>query len=65
MPALRIEAVNKKTGTSILVSEMTRELAENGFVWGERFSAEVKGKQEALHLYELIARDPLPQPGTF
>ena len=57
--ASRIEAVNKKTGTSILVSEKTRELAGHGFIWGNRFSAEVKGKEEALHLYELLARDPL------
>lgn len=56
--ASRIEAVNKQTGTSILVSERTRELAGRGFVWGKRFSTEVKGKEEALHLYELLGREP-------
>ncbi|HWR72630.1 MAG TPA: adenylate/guanylate cyclase domain-containing protein, partial [Nitrospirota bacterium] len=55
--ASRIEAVNKEAGTSILVSERTRELAGSGFVWGKRFSTEVKGKEEAVRLHELIGRE--------
>jgi class 3 adenylate cyclase len=46
--ASRIEAFNKEAGTSILVSERTREFAGSGFVWGKEFSAEVKGKEEAV-----------------
>jgi class 3 adenylate cyclase len=52
--ASRIEAVNKKAGTTILVSEHARALAGDGFRWGKKFSAEVKGKEEALHLHELL-----------
>jgi adenylate cyclase len=52
--ASRSEAVNKKAGTSVLVSEHTHALAGAGFRWGKKFSAEVKGKEEALHLHELI-----------
>ncbi len=62
--ASRIEAVNKDAGTSILASENTRELAGTGFVWGKRFSAEVKGKQEALQLYELLRRESNERPGA-
>lgn len=52
--ASRIESVNKKAGTTILVSEHTHALAGAGFRWGKKFSAEVKGKEEVLHLYELL-----------
>jgi class 3 adenylate cyclase len=52
--ASRIEAVNKKAGTTVLVSEHTHALAGDGFQWGKKFSAEVKGKEEALHLHELL-----------
>jgi adenylate cyclase len=52
--ASRIEAVNKKAGTTVLVSEHTHALAGVGFRWGKKFSAEVKGKEEGLHLHELI-----------
>ncbi len=55
--ASRIEAVNKEAATSILVSGRTRELAGNGFVWGKQFSTEVKGKEEALRLHELLGKD--------
>lgn len=52
--ASRIEAVNKKAGTTVLVSEQTHALAGPGFHWGNKFSAEVKGKEDILHLYELL-----------
>jgi hypothetical protein len=54
------EAVNKKAGTSMLVS---RRQIDRKRVCGGKGSRPRKGKQEALHLYELIARDPLQQPG--
>ncbi len=53
--ASRIESVNKKAGTVILVSESTHHFAGSGFHWGKRFAAEVKGKEETLHLHELLA----------
>ncbi len=52
--ASRIEAVNKHAGTTILVSEHTYALAGAGFRWGKKFSAEVKGKEEVLHVHELL-----------
>jgi len=52
--ASRIEAENKKAGTTVLVSEHTYALAGAGFRWGKQFSAGVKGKEENLHLYELV-----------
>ncbi len=53
--ASRIESANKKAGTTVLVSDSTRRLAGSGFHWGKDFSVEVKGKEFALHLYELLA----------
>jgi class 3 adenylate cyclase len=50
----RIESVNKKAGTTVLVSEQTYEQVRNEFHWGRSFSEDVKGKQESLHLYELL-----------
>jgi len=52
--ASRIEAYNKIAGTTILVSERTRDLAGEGFHWGKQFSAEVKGKAEPLPVQELL-----------
>ena len=52
--ASRIEAFNKIAGTTILVSERTRDLAGGGFRWGKHFSAEVKGKTEPLPVQELL-----------
>lgn len=52
--ASRIEAVNKKAGTTVLASEHTHGLAGSGFRWGKMFAAEVKGKEETLHLHELL-----------
>ncbi len=52
--ASRIEAVNKTAGTAVLVSEHTHAFAGDGFRWGKKFSAEVKGKEEVLHLHELL-----------
>lgn len=52
--ASRIEALNKETGTTVLVSEHTRNLVTDEFRWGRRFEAAVKGKKELLHIYELL-----------
>jgi class 3 adenylate cyclase len=53
--ASRIEAFNKTAGTTILVSERTRDLAGGGFRWGKHFSAEVQGKTEPFPVHELLA----------
>ena len=52
--ASRIEAINKETGTVVLVSEETHDLVKEGFTWGRNFSKEVKGKKGLLLLYELL-----------
>lgn len=53
--ASRIESLNKESGTTILVSGATYAAVKDGFRWGKRFSAEVKGKAEPLEVYELLA----------
>ena len=52
--ASRIEALNKSEGTTILVSERTHDRVANEFRFGKNFSARVKGKEELLHVYELL-----------
>lgn len=52
--ASRIEAYNKTAGTTVLCSERTRALAGDGFNWGRKFAAEVKGKNEPLSVNELL-----------
>ena len=52
--ASRIEAYNKTAGTTILCSGRTRDLAGDGFRWGQQYTAEVKGKKEPLTVHELL-----------
>ncbi len=52
--ASRIEVLNKSEGTTILLSEQTHDMVRTEFRWGKSFSAAVKGKEEPLHVYELI-----------
>ncbi len=51
--ASRIESLNKKTGTSILVSESTYRLIHSTFVWGKTFKTKVKGREEPVIVHEL------------
>ncbi len=52
--ASRIESVNKQTSTSILVSETTYQEVKDQFKWSQKVIAKVKGKEQALSLYEPI-----------
>ena len=56
--ASRIEAYTKDAGAAILVAESTYERVRKGSRWGARYTAEVKGKEEPLQLYELVLGPP-------
>jgi adenylate cyclase len=55
--ASRLEGANKQYGTSIMVSEFTRELLDASFITRELDLIRVKGKQKPVRVYELVARD--------
>ncbi len=50
--ASRIESLNKKSGTSILVSEETYSHVKDQFKWKHKFSSKVKGKELPVIVYE-------------
>lgn len=52
--ASRIESLNKKTGTSILVSDETYLAAKEHFKWGKKFSSKVKGKEHPIKVHEPV-----------
>ncbi|MFW6260463.1 MAG: adenylate/guanylate cyclase domain-containing protein [Spirochaetota bacterium] len=49
--ASRIEALNKRAGTSVLVSEATHSAIREHYSWKKAFRAEVKGKTEPIVVY--------------
>lgn len=51
--ASRIESLNKRTGTSILVSESTYRLIQSRFTWGHAYKTKVKGREEPVIVHEL------------
>jgi len=53
--ASRLEGANKFYGTSIIASESTIAIAGNGFVWRELDTVRVKGRTQALKIYEVVA----------
>ena len=50
-----LEAVNKIYGTSIIVSETTRDAAGDAFCYRPLGAVAVKGKQECVGIFELIS----------
>jgi adenylate cyclase len=56
----RIEGLNKLYGTEVLVSGATALRAGDGFLFREVDRVRVKGKTEAVALYELVAARPAP-----
>ena len=52
--ASRIEGLNKAYGTEILVGENTVRLTGDGFLWREVDMVRVKGKKQAVRVYELL-----------
>jgi adenylate cyclase len=51
----RLEGVNKKYGTHILISESTKNQLENLFATREVDLIKVKGKETPVMVYELLA----------
>jgi len=53
--ASRLEGANKFYGTTIIASETTVALAAKTFVWRELDTVRVKGRSQALRIFELLA----------
>jgi adenylate cyclase len=53
--ASRLEGANKFYGTTIIASEATVALAGDAFAWRELDAIRVKGRTQALKIYELMA----------
>lgn len=53
--ASRLEGANKAYGTSIMISENTRELIADAFILRELDLLRVKGKNKPVRVYELVA----------
>ena len=53
--ASRLEGANKFYGTTIIASETTVAQAGDGFAWRELDAIRVKGRSQALKIYELLA----------
>jgi adenylate cyclase len=53
--ASRLEGANKFYGSGIIASEATAQLAGDGFAWRELDAVRVKGRNQALKIYELLA----------
>ena len=54
--ASRLEGANKFYGTTIIASEATVALAGEAFAWRELDAVRVKGRVQALTIYQLLAR---------
>lgn len=52
--ASRLESINKKYGTEVIVSEYTYEKVKDNFVFRELDQIRVKGKEKPVRIYELI-----------
>jgi adenylate cyclase len=53
--AARLEGENKNHGTEILISEFTYQQVKDVFVCRELGSVKVKGKQQAVKIYEVVS----------
>ena len=59
----RLEGLNKEYRTDIIVGENTFQLVEADFMFRELDMVRVKGRQQAVRIYELIApADAPPSP---
>ena len=52
--ASRLEQLNKAYGTEIMIGEQTAELVGNDFLLRELDRVQVKGRKQALRVYELV-----------
>jgi class 3 adenylate cyclase len=67
--AARVEAVTRKTGDDVLITEATRDALRNDFQLSERGRVELKGIDEPVHLFAPVRTPadgppPSPVPGT-
>jgi adenylate cyclase len=60
--ASRLEQLNKIYSTEIMVSETTADMVKGQFVLRQLDLVQVKGRQQALRIYELIAKADAPLP---
>jgi adenylate cyclase len=58
----RLEGLNRVYGTDILVGESTARLVQPSFLLRELDVVRVKGKEQAVRVYELLARAGAPLP---
>lgn len=58
----RLEGLNKLYGTSIIVSEFTYSLVKEEILGRELDLVRVKGKDQPVRIYELLARYPIATP---
>lgn len=49
----RIESLNKNYGTTILISDNTYDILKDYFVFNDLGEAQVKGKKDTVHIYEV------------
>ena len=56
--ASRLEGANKFYGSTIIASETTVAQAGDAFAWRELDAIRVKGRSQALKIYELLALAP-------
>ena len=64
--ASRLEGLNKYYGTNILISQATAEVLGNGFILREVDLVKVKGKAQAVRIYEVIGEgEPAPELARF
>ena len=55
--ASRIEALNKRAGTCVLISESTYKIVKDKFSFSKRYTSKVKGKEESITVYEPVLKD--------
>lgn len=54
----RLEGINKEYGTNIIISQSTHTLAREHIHVREMDLVKVKGKNEPVHIYELVGKGP-------
>ena len=62
--ASRIEGLNKDFNTITLMSEFTYQEVKDHFEVRELEPVKVKGKEQAVNIYEILSRKPVPTPVT-
>ena len=60
--ASRLEQLNRVYGTQVMIGEHTAGLVASSFVLRQLDQVRVKGRQRALHIYELISTIAAPLP---